>query len=129
MVRVPGTSPSGRRYERVAERMRMKSARSVHVPQRVKLPTHVPICCGCRPEAVAMSRIEAQSLAVGAIATVPDASAPVGTVVDQEPAPGSLASRGDSVDLTVAGGPPRHVSALPNAPLEAPPDLAAFNRT
>ena len=67
------------------------------------VPEAIPDVEG-QPEAVAMSRIEAQQLTVGAVAEVPDGLAAAGTVVSQEPAPGTHASRGDSVDLTVASG-------------------------
>lgn len=59
-----------------------------------------------RPAAIALSRIEAENLAVGAVATVPASAVPAGTVLNQEPAPGTPASRGDSVDITVAVDPP-----------------------
>ena len=56
-----------------------------------------------QPEAVAVSRIHAQDLAVGAIAPVPsDATTPPGVVVDQAPSPGTPVVRGDQVDLMVA---------------------------
>ena len=59
-----------------------------------------------QPEAVAISRIQAQNLTVGAVAAVP-ASQPavVGTVVDQAPSPGTQVSRGDTVDFTVCRPP------------------------
>jgi hypothetical protein len=60
----------------------------------------VPQVAG-RPAKVAMSRIEAEELAVGAVASVPAAAMP-GTVLDQEPAAGTRVSKGDSVDITVA---------------------------
>ena len=66
--------------------------------------TAVPHVAG-RPERVAMSRIEAEQLAVGAVAAMPAAAVPPGTVLDQEPAAGTRASRGDSVDITVATTP------------------------
>jgi hypothetical protein len=58
-----------------------------------------------KPEQIAMSRIESENLAVGAVASVPIAAVPAGTVLNQEPAPGTRASRGDSVDITVAVDP------------------------
>lgn len=68
------------------------------------VPQPVPNVEG-RPAAVALSRIEAENLAVGAVAAVPASAVPAGTVLNQEPAPGTPASRGDSVDITVAVDP------------------------
>ncbi len=59
-----------------------------------------------QPEPVAVSQIQAQSLAVGAVATVP-AQTPgeAGTVVDQAPAPGTPIERGQPVDIVVGVEP------------------------
>lgn len=70
-------------------------------------------------EAVALSRIEAGNLAVGAVAAVPASSVPAGTVVAQAPAPGTPASRGDTVDITVAVEPD---AALAKSAHAAAPD-------
>jgi hypothetical protein len=80
-----------------------------------------------KPESVAMSRIESENLAVGAVAAVPVAAVPAGTVLNQEPAPGTPASRGDSVDITVAvdpsgvGAAAARATAFPADPLARAP--------
>jgi hypothetical protein len=55
-----------------------------------------------QPEQIALSRIESEKLAVGAVAQVPITSVRPGIVIEQEPPAGTPASRGDSVDITVA---------------------------
>jgi hypothetical protein len=55
-----------------------------------------------QPEAVAVSRLEARDLAVGVVEPIAAGAFEPGRVVSQMPSPGSRASRGDSVDLTVA---------------------------
>ncbi len=75
------------------------------------VPQPVPDLEG-RPEEIAVSRIEAENLAVGAVAAVPASAVQAGTVLNQEPPPGTPASRGDSVAITVAAGPgPRRTTA------------------
>jgi hypothetical protein len=59
-----------------------------------------------QPQAVAVSQIQAQDLAVGALAAAPaNTTMAAGTVVDQAPAPGTPIDRGATVDLVVAESP------------------------
>ncbi len=59
-----------------------------------------------QPQPVAVSQLQSQSLAVGALAAVPaDTEIEAGTVVDQAPAPGTPIDRGASVDLVVTNSP------------------------
>jgi hypothetical protein len=80
-----------------------------------------------QPTQVALSRIEADKLAVGAVAAIPAGAVPEGTVLNQDPAPGTPASRGDSVDLTVAAAPDRH-PALAGIGAESLADVAVLER-
>ena len=59
-----------------------------------------------QPQPVAVSQIQSQNLAVGALAAAPaDTAMAAGTVVDQAPAPGTPIDRGASVDLVVTESP------------------------
>lgn len=57
------------------------------------------------PKQVAMSRIESEKFEVGEVEEFPSGEVPAGTVLNQQPAPGTRAARGDSVDITVAVDP------------------------
>ena len=81
-----------------------------------------------QPTQVAMSRIEAEQLAVGAVAAVPAGAVPAGTVLNQEPAPGTTASRGDSVDITIAAAGGRRHPALASVGADALTDVAVLDR-
>jgi hypothetical protein len=80
-----------------------------------------------QPSEIAMSRIEEDKLTVGAVASVPAGNIPAGTVINQEPAPGTAASRGDSVDITVAAAGLRH-GALASVGADALSDVAVLDR-
>ncbi len=56
-------------------------------------------------EAAAIAQIESLNLEVGSITRVNDAGSRRGEVLVQSPAPGTPASAGDAVDLTISGGP------------------------
>jgi hypothetical protein len=79
-----------------------------------------------QPKPVAVSRLQAQDLTVGAVTTVPASKAtPAGTVLDQAPAPGTSIPRGDAVDLIIAD---EHAATNGesdgSAPAGAPPSTA-----
>jgi hypothetical protein len=69
------------------------------------VPETTPKVTG-KPKPVAVSQIQSQNLAVGAVATVPaDTPADAGKVIDQAPAAGTPIDRGQSVDIVVTAPP------------------------
>ena len=67
------------------------------------------------PARLAVSRIESESFQVGAVEEVPSGVVEAGTVLNQQPAPGTPAARGDAVDITVAVDPRRASAAAAGA--------------
>jgi hypothetical protein len=81
-----------------------------------------------QPSEIAMSRIEGEKLTVGAVAAVPAGGIPAGTVLNQEPAPGTPASRGDSVDITIAAASGLRHGALASVGADSLSDVAVLDR-
>jgi hypothetical protein len=78
-------------------------------------------------EALAVSRLQAQNLTVGAVAAVPVdvTTTPEGIVLDQAPTPGTPIARGETVDLTVAVEPsPTNGTAQPKSATGNPAETA-----